>query len=282
MKNSILIIIPYFGPLPSWFHFFIESCKHNPQIDWCLFTDQTSTIELPPNVRIKHLSFEHYCALVSEKLNINFNPSSAYKLCDLKPCLAAVHNEEVQGYTFWGFGDVDVIYGDLKKYISEEMLQHDLISFHNHRVSGHLCLLRNSIKMNYAFKKYKHWQTLLSDPNHRCFDEKDFNAIFIKHKNWPVKLRRLVYFFNSYMRNAFFKEAYTTHFSRNVEWKDGSQNFPRQWRYDKSIKSDDSNASEIPYLHFMVWKKAWGVDRKFSATAIQLPWLINEEGFFKE
>jgi len=246
-----------------------------------MFTDQEYSDQLPPNVSIKKISFSDYSAHVSQKLGINFAPSSPYKLCDLKPCLGYIHQDELTDYDFWAFGDIDVIYGDLQTYINDEMLNYDLISFHKHRISGHLCLLRNNDRMNNAFKKYKHWQTLLSDPEHRCFDEKDFNAIFMKHKNWSVRKRKIIFFFNSYMRKAFFKESYSTHFSRNVEWIDGSQNFPTQWSYKQGkLIAQDKKKTEIPYLHFMIWKKQWPPQTNFSADSKTGQWLINEQGFF--
>lgn len=279
-QNRILIIIPYFGSFPSWFSYYLISCANNPQIDWMLYTDQTYTHDLPDNVTIRTVTFADYCQKVSNNLKINFQPQSPYKLCDLKPCLAAVHPEDVTEYEFWGFGDIDVIYGDLASYIDDAMLSHDLISFHKHRISGHLCLLRNTEKMNWAFKRFKRWQEILEDPQHRCFDEKDFNAIFMKHKNWPEKLRRVIYCYDSYMRNAFFKESYSTHFSRNVEWIDGSQNFPKQWLYNGRVIADNEAAEEIPYLHFMEWKRHWPKDEAFKADASAKAWTINEQGFF--
>ncbi|WP_420882928.1 DUF6625 family protein [Zooshikella ganghwensis] len=37
--KTIAIIIPYFGQWPEWIDLYIESCKHNPSIDWLLFSD---------------------------------------------------------------------------------------------------------------------------------------------------------------------------------------------------------------------------------------------------
>ncbi len=286
-NKKLVVIIPYFGHFPPWFEYFLQSCANNPDIDWLMYSNNeftsSSGFKLPENVQLKTCSFEAYCQRVENRLGIKFKPASPYKLCDLKPCLGYLHEEEITGYDFWAFGDVDVIYGDIHGYINEDMLKQDLVSFHAHRISGHLCLLRNSQRMREAFKKFKGWKEVLSDPEHRCFDEKDYNAIFMKHKNWPVKVRRAVYFFDSYMRKTYFEESYSTHFSRNVEWKDGSQNFPTQWRYDNGIlTSDDAEQATIPYLHFMEWKRQWKSGTEFQAKVAQQPWLINEKGFFNE
>ncbi|RUQ45547.1 hypothetical protein D8M30_15595, partial [Corynebacterium pseudodiphtheriticum] len=60
----IIFIIPYFGCWPFWMPFFLESCRHNPDIDWLLFSDCPMPANVPTNVRIEHITFADYCTLV--------------------------------------------------------------------------------------------------------------------------------------------------------------------------------------------------------------------------
>src|SRR5471032_2033341 len=87
----ILFLIPYFGQWPFWMPFFLESFRRNTDIDWLLFSDCGIPENLPPNVTVETMSFGDYCGLVSRRLNIDFAPDAAYKLCDIKPALGHIH-----------------------------------------------------------------------------------------------------------------------------------------------------------------------------------------------
>lgn len=84
---SILKIIPYFGKWPEWIDFYLESCRHNPDINWLFYTDCARPATAPANVQFIEISFEDYKQLISTRLRIDFNPTHPYKLCDLKPAM---------------------------------------------------------------------------------------------------------------------------------------------------------------------------------------------------
>jgi hypothetical protein len=256
--SKIIIIIPYFGQLPFWMPYFLLSCKFNPTINWIIISDQENELDTPENVRIIHQSYKSYCDQVSEKLGINFNPSNAYKLCDIKPALAYIHSDLVAGYDFWAFGDLDVIYGNLRNYFSEERLsKKSLFSTMATRVSGHLCLIRNQTKLNQAFMRVKDWKLIFEDDQHYAFDEKNFSKIFIKHKNLPELLRSFAKIFNPWLRLGEFIEAYSTPNAR-IKWVDGTSNFPTTWFWNNGKVTNNLNKDlSFPYFHFMVWKKSW-------------------------
>src|SRR5690606_36024203 len=97
---GLKILIPYFGSWPSWFPFFLRSCAENPGVEWVLFSDCGTPTPCPSNVRIVEISFTDYCGLVSERLGIDFAPLSSRKLCDIKPALAEVHADHLEGARF--------------------------------------------------------------------------------------------------------------------------------------------------------------------------------------
>ena len=141
MPRSILILIPHFGPWPEWIDFFVESCRANRSIDWVLISDQPPPENKAGNVRCLRTSFDDYQALVGRRLGIAFDPSAPYKLCDIRPALGAIHPDLIAGYDFFGFGDLDLIYGDIRAFYDEETLElYDALSTHAERVSGHLFL----------------------------------------------------------------------------------------------------------------------------------------------
>lgn len=253
-KFSTLFIIPYFGKWPFWIDFFFKSCAKNSNYSWLFYTDCTLKDNLPKNVSIKPCSFEAYKQLVSNKLDISFKPESPYKLCDIKPALGYIHKKDTIGYDFIAFGDIDLIYGDLDTFLTERKFQkYDIISTHSRRVSGHLCVMRNENSTLQLFKKVPNWKKLLSDPNHRHFDEKSFSDIFIKHKNFPDKLRKLICKAYPLSRRISLEEAYSTPFMK-IPWINGKPS-PNIWYWkDGSLTTDSDLDIELPYYHFLHWK----------------------------
>lgn len=256
MQPSIILLIPYFGKWPAWFGFFLKTCQFNSSVQWLFFTDCPIPESAPSNVVFKSISFQDYKAKVSNKLDIDFQPDSPYKLCDLKPVLGYIHEEDIKDYDFWGFSDIDLVYGNIRKYYTAERLsKFDLYSTHTRRVSGHFCLMRNTKKMREAFKLMKNWEIRLSDNEHHALDEGAFSRLFIRHKNLPKPLFNLLSKINSWRRNSEFVEAFSTP-NAGVPWLDGSYVFPEIWTWTAGrLENNLTNEREYPYFHFFGWKK---------------------------
>jgi len=284
----ILFIIPYFGRWPFWMPFFLESCRRNPDIDWLLFSDCGIPEALPPNVTVDVISFREYCQLVSMRLGIDFSPQAAYKLCDIKPALGHVHSDRLQGYDFWAFGDIDLVYGDLRRYFTPDRLAgYDLFSTHERRVAGHLCLMRNTPRKREVFKQIKGWQQRFTDQQHHALDEKAFSRIFIWRKNFPKPLHKLVGQLNPWRRRSEFTEAYSTP-GGCIKWHDGTENFPRHWYWREGCLSNDRDGDRtFPYFHFVCWKRnEWSRlpepdPVKVRRLADEPHWVIDATGFHR-
>lgn len=186
MPNKIIKVIPYFGKWPEWFELYIESCRHNPDIHWLFYTDCGEPVNQCLNVSYVHISFDEYKRLVSDRLAINFNPSSPYKLCDLKPALGCIHESDIKDYDFFAVGDVDIIYGQIRDFITDDLLQkYDVIGTHNRRLSGHFAIFRNTDKYRQAFRKITDWQKWMEMDEHLGLDESKFSKLFVRHKTTP-------------------------------------------------------------------------------------------------
>ena len=265
-QPSIILIVPYFGKWPAWFEYFLITCEFNSTIQWLFFTDCPPPKNSPSNVVFQRMSFEEYKIKVSERLGINFNPDDPYKLCDLKPALGFIHEKDIEGYEFWGFSDIDLVYGDLRKYYNAERLsKYDLYSTHARRVSGHFCLIRNTKKMREAFMLMRNWQVRLADNQHYALDEGAFSRIFIRHKNFPKWLFNIFAYFNSWRRRSEFVEAFSTP-NAGVPWLDESYCFPESWLWKQGkLINNLTGEREYPYFHFYGWKKdGWVNNAKFS------------------
>lgn len=281
-KKSIVLLVPYFGSWPNWFAFFLESCRRNSDINWLFYTDCPVPEDTPPNVRFNQLSFADYKQHVSNKLGIVFDPQSPYKLCDLKPAFGYIHEEDIQGYDVWGFSDIDLVYGDLRSYFTEDKLsRYSLISTHKRRVSGHFCLMHNNQKMRTVFMRIKNWQQRLASQEHYALDEGAFSRIFIRHKNLPKPLFELLGKLNPWRRNSEFSEAFTTP-NAGLAWEDGSYDFPERWYWIGGIVSNDLRPDKsYPYFHFFEWKLLWkgkSFNLDCGGCSSSTQWVISESG----
>lgn len=256
--SSICIVIPYFGKWPLWMPFYWETCRFNDTVNWLFYTDCGRPENCPPNVKIVNISYSSYCNLISDRLSLKFNPSNPYKLCDIKPLLGHLHQEELHGYDFWAFGDVDVVYGDLRAYFDEDRLStKDLFSTMARRVSGHLCLIRNTHDMRLAYQRVSDWQKLISKNEHVAFDEKAYSKVFLRHKNSPKWVRYISAIFDPWLQRAEFVEAFSTP-NAKLNWVDGTKNFPHKWFWNMGRLTNDIDGDKVfPYFHFMVWKSVW-------------------------
>ena len=273
--NSIAIIIPYFGRLPFWSDLFFLSCQHNSTVDFHFFTDCDLARYNAPNIHVTAITFSDYCNTVSTALGIDFHPANPYKLCDIKPFFGLIHRVmlEEEKYDFWGFGDLDLVWGNLREFYTTEILsRYDIISNHSDRLSGHLCLLRNTDKYNHLCLKIPGWESLLSDQKNHALDEQALTLTVWPAVHWLWKLHTKVFFrlplqneWQTYVRlctriggylgrpgNVLFRESFTTPFT------DDLQDDTAAWRYADGSVTDLRNGRELPYLHFLCLKHKWG------------------------
>lgn len=274
---------------------FFETCKHNETVNWVFFTDCETPINPPNNLTFIEYSFQTYKELVSSKLAINFDPDSPYKLCDIKPALGYIHADLIQGFDFFGYGDIDVVYGNIRKFYTDDVLKYHCISSHWDRLSGHLCLLKNTKLNQQAFYRIGKWRELFENPNHLGLDESKFSKIYLRHKKFPGWLRRIYSFHDRYQRSAYFKEQFSTVLFPQP-WLDGSLEHPEIWYWKEGkLTNNKDKDKQFLYLHFMNWKsrrwlrEQWGDEAAWESLAsinhvppgkISDGWSISQKGFY--
>lgn len=175
--NKFAVVIPYFGKFKPSIVLFLESCNRNPSIDWHIFTDCAvpEGISLGSNIKWREATLDTVSFLVKEKLGFQIKLTRAYKLCDIKPFYGIVFADYLDGYEYWGYGDTDVVYGDIVQYLKKI----DYSSYDKINWMGHLCFIRNQKDCNAAALKsvsgtVEAEEVLLRDDN-IGFDERDFN-----------------------------------------------------------------------------------------------------------
>jgi len=172
---KIVIIIPFFGEkLPDYFSLYLKSISYNNAVDFMLFTDIKIEENIPPNLIVNKLNIEEFNILTYK--NIGINPKIVkfyYKLCDLRPLYGKIFQDYILDYNYWGYGDLDLIYGNLGDFLHKKVNEgYQIISLRKEWLSGSTCLFRNSLEINELYLLSKDWQKVLSNPNiHYGFDE---------------------------------------------------------------------------------------------------------------
>lgn len=264
--NKIALIIPYFTVYPPiWLNLNFYSCSKQSNIDFIYFTDCDEIIHLASkysNIICHKISFEDYCNNVSNRLGLAFHPQHAYKLCDLKPFYGFIHEDILKQYDFWGYGDNDLVYGNLEVLTSDNMLNsYDVITTMSERIAGHFAIFRNNEKYRTLGFKCPQWKEHLLLNEHVGFDESDWVRLvlpekriltaiykslfkpFMSYGKWVEMTYRL---YSNKWNRKFTKEMFTTPIP-----KDGDV-----WTYDnKTGKIIAPDGRELPYLHFLFFKK---------------------------
>jgi hypothetical protein len=109
----------------------LESMRWNQNVNFILINIVQSSHHASKLIRLKqHLnvqnfyvrvvSFEEFSNIVEKKLGIRiqFDESWYYKMCDFKPTLPYLFPElsDPQIYKYWGFGDMDLIWGNISRF----------------------------------------------------------------------------------------------------------------------------------------------------------------------
>jgi len=183
MKNSrykdinICLINLYFGTGPDWFPYFLQSCKANSGIEFIIFSDSLKSNIKFKNIRFYNFSITDFNLLASKKLGFEIEITNPYKICDLKPAFGIIFKEYLKNFDFWGYCDNDIIFGDIRLFITNEILKkYDVISSYKGFMSGPFCLFRN---INYTleiFKDILNYKRTFQSIKHYAIDENVIKA----------------------------------------------------------------------------------------------------------
>lgn len=267
------IVIPYFGKWPIWMDFYLYTCSKQKMVDFLYFTDCGLPNKTYSNTKFFEIDYPTYCKRVSDALGINFNPNhGAYKLCGCKPFYGIIHEKELKEYDYWGFADLDLIYGDLSNILNEKNFhKYDFITAHSERVAGHFTVMKNIEKYNNACKKIPHWKEKLEMNEFQGLDEqpaygqiinpcmKVIGSAYYHFFKFIFKKNRYRYYdfaeriFQPLHKKSLFKELYTTPIPRQdapYYYNSNNHNIVApngQW-YKMTYNSNI-------YLHFLFFKK---------------------------
>lgn len=170
--KRIAFVVPWVGRLPVYFPLWLNTCLYNSTVDFIVVTSEKQLGDLPENVRWINMSFKEIQNRFQALFDFPIALQKPYKLCDFKPVYGQAFAPELKGYDFWGYCDVDLLWGDISRFITDELLeQYDRLY-----TRGHCCIYRNCERVNAWYRELPHeglqnWESVFSSPKSFCFDE---------------------------------------------------------------------------------------------------------------
>lgn len=144
--KSIVLIFPYFGTLPVQYGMWRASVLQNPTVDFMFFTD--ADVEPAKNIIVHKMQFSDFQRIVQKAFDFPVVLDRPYKLCEYKQAYGYILKDYIKGYDFWGYGDLDLVYGDIRHFLTDDVLTRQFLLGW-----GHLTLLRNDEDATTYFMK---------------------------------------------------------------------------------------------------------------------------------
>lgn len=180
----VALVVPWLGlSFPSWFPYFLTSCERSAFLaDWLIFHESADWADAAPyrpsNVLFvdlgpSGLSYTFGTAL-ARVLNITAETAKlvkafeysfkqyTYIVTEYKPTLGAVFAPWLSAYTHWSYTDIDIVVGDLPRFIErDELTNYDIVtySFGDHErlyLRGQFAMHANRPDLNLIFARCEH------------------------------------------------------------------------------------------------------------------------------
>jgi len=162
----------YFGTWPEYMNLFLETCRRNPTVDFLLVSDCGQLADTPANVRIVTMALDEVRDRIREKLGVEPALTSPYSLCDFKPTYGVLFDDYLSDYEFWGCTDLDLIYGDIRSLVTDEMLSgNDIVAAKKYYLTGFFFLFRNEDRINNLYRESPDATRVLESSRHFSFTE---------------------------------------------------------------------------------------------------------------
>jgi len=207
--KSIVIIFPYFGVLPVQYKMWRESALRNPSVDFMFFTD--ADVEPANNIILHKMQFTDFQQLAQNAFDFPIVLDRPYKLCEYKQAYGYILQDYIKDYDFWGYGDLDLVYGDIRTFLTDDVLKYKFLLGW-----GHLTFLHNDDDTNIYFMKkvsgYQDYKDAFRTSEITFFDEYGYNGCSDKWRDcrpndcwfeWPfdnASKPKEAYHFNSMTR----------------------------------------------------------------------------------
>jgi len=177
------------------------------------------------------------------------------KLCDLKVTYGVIFADDLLPFDFWGCSDLDIIWGDIRRFATDARLQaHDIFSSRKEKLSGHCTFYRNTPEVNCLFERIPDVRALLSTSHYEHLDEQELTK-YVRRSSpriyWPEQL------------------------ATNAAYQKGLRDESMIWNNGRTFGPD---GREFMYIHFHKLKEDMDtID--FDTVDAPVSFRINRQGF---
>lgn len=275
IKNNICVLVVYFGSWPEYFGLFLNSCRRNKSIDFIFISDcgENELIAKTDNCFYFDFSLNEVSLLVSKKIGLEVNICNPYKLCDFKPAYGLIFEDYLSGYDYWGWCDIDLIFGDIKPFL-ECLYLYDCWHVRKNWTSGSFSLMRNKEKIIKLFLRSSDWKKIFLDNKYYGFDECGNLLTRVAKGERLSDLPMDIESFTHLVTELSSKGVIRSHF-KNLAF----EGIPKKLFYDDKLT--DNECKEYILFHYISTKSRWLFiypDWKNIPTSF----FINRYGFFKK
>ena len=245
--KKIAFILPYFGKLPKkGFELWLLSCKYNPTIDWLIYTDDKTEFQYPQNVKLTYTTLSEIKKKAQSLFEFQISLDKPRKLCDFKPAYGEIFKEELKEYDFWGYCDLDLVWGNIRTFITDKVLEeYERIGF-----QGHALLYKNTPEVIARYKtivsNHIDYKKIFSDPGEFVFDENGmdeiYNYLHIPYFNQTIFAHLRKYEYGFFLGHLPKTDDYKNKYQIFL-WNDGK--ILRKYVFNHKIYTE-----EFMYIHF--------------------------------
>jgi len=174
-----------------------------------------------------------------------------HKLCDARPFYGLAFNDILEKFDYWGYCDMDVIFGNLDPLIHLAKLEFDVISPWTHTV-GHCTLIRNDKLVNEMPLKIPNLRTRFSQVGTTFLDEGGYFEVCVAKEG--LRFKGVSCLINEWAKKICFLGATFHHW--NIIW--GTENMKNFAvicdKKSVTLITPTGQKHEVLYFHFMAAK----------------------------
>lgn len=152
MKKIVCFAFWFGNSLPKNFTVWLRTAGFNTDIDFIIFSNINSSDIIPDNVKIINIEYVDFEKKIMTYFGESEHYDNPYKICETRPFWGEIFYDIVQPYEFWGTIDLDIVMGNIRHFITDDVLERfDRILTLDHlslyRVSSHL----SNLLLNHGF-----------------------------------------------------------------------------------------------------------------------------------
>jgi hypothetical protein len=244
---------------------FLLSCRANADVRWIIYSDIDPPQNVPANVTFSRMSVRELNERCSYLLGTTIDIKRR-KLCDLKVTYGVIFANDLESFDFWGCSDLDVVWGDIRRFATDAHLQtHDIFSSRKEKLSGHCTFYRNIPEVNHMFERIPDVRALLSTSHYEHLDEREL-----------TKCVRSVDSLRSLGTGSGLRVYWEEELATNAAYQKALRDESLTWNNGRTFGPD---RRELMYIHFHKLKEDMDTIDFGSANA-PISFRINRQGFF--